>query len=328
MLNPTVPALVLAPMEGITDAPMRAFQGAAGAFTYAVSEFIRVSSDAITPRLFQRDVPELLTEARTVTGLLVQIQILGGDPHLMAQSAFAACEAGAPGVDINFGCPAKTVNRHDGGASLLKHPSRIRDIVRAVRDAVPLNIPVSAKLRLGWDVIESIHENAAMAAEGGATWLTIHARTRAQGYMPPVYWPEIAKVRDSLGIPIVANGDIWNIDDFHRCREETGSIHYMIGRGALANPFLPRQIAQELGILDVDEIKPWEQSDWPVVLKDLDRFSSMFEGTLPMHVLLRFKQWLKLARNHGDFRYFDAVKQANTLPEFYDCLSAAMAVSG
>ena len=328
MLNPNIPALVLAPMEGITDAPMRAFQGASGAFTYAVSEFIRVSSDAMTSKLFQRDVPELLTGACTVTGLPVQIQILGGDPELMAQSARAACEGGAPGVDINFGCPAKTVNRHDGGASLLKHPTRIRDIVRAVRDAVPIDIPVSAKLRLGWDAIDSIHENAAMAAEGGASWLTIHARTRAQGYLPPVFWPELAKVRESLRIPIVANGDIWNIDDFHRCRGETGCIHYMIGRGALANPFLPRQIAQELGILSVGEIKPWDQTDWPIVLKDLDRFSSMFEGTLPIHVLLRFKQWLKLARNHGDFRYFDAVKQANTLPEFYDCLATAIAIAG
>lgn len=328
MLHPTIPALVLAPMEGITDAPMRAFQGASGAFTYAVSEFIRVSSDAITPKLFQRDVPELLTRATTVTGLPVQVQILGGDPDLMAESALAASEAGAPGVDINFGCPAKTVNRHDGGASLLKHPTRIRDIVRAVRDAVPRDVPVSAKLRLGWDAIESIHENAAMAAEGGASWLTIHARTRAQGYLPPVFWPELAKVRESLGIPIVANGDIWNIDDFHRCREETGCIHYMIGRGALANPFLPIQIAQELGILRHGEVKLWEQSDWPVVLKDLDSYSSMFEGTLPMHVLLRFKQWLKLARNHGDFRHFDAVKQADTLSEFYERLAAAMAVPG
>ena len=99
-----------------------------------------------------------------------------------------ACDAGALGIDINFGCPAPTVNSHDGGATLLKYPHRIREIVRAVRDAVPSDLPVSAKLRLGWESIDDIYENARMAADGGASWITIHARTRAQGYQPPVYW--------------------------------------------------------------------------------------------------------------------------------------------
>src|SRR5207248_8564004 len=98
---------------------------------------------------------------------------------------------------LNFGCPAKTVNRHDGGATLLKYPQRIRDIVRAVRAAVPGHVPVSAKMRLGWDSIDPIEENAAMAAEGGASWLTIHGRTRLAGYAPPIFWRPIGRVRES-----------------------------------------------------------------------------------------------------------------------------------
>ena len=128
MLKRDVPALILAPMDGITDAPMRALQGEIGAFTYAVSEFLRVSSEVPPRRVFLRHVPELTYGARTPTGLPVQVQLLGGDAGRMAASAVVACEAGATGIDINFGCPAPTVNRHDGGATLLKHPERIREI--------------------------------------------------------------------------------------------------------------------------------------------------------------------------------------------------------
>ena len=106
----------------------------------------------------------------------------------MAESALVACRAGAKAIDVNFGCPAPTVNRHDGGATLLKHPRRIREIIAAIRAALPPDIPVSAKLRLGWDSLEAIDENADMAAEGGAAWITIHGRTRIQGYRPPAYW--------------------------------------------------------------------------------------------------------------------------------------------
>jgi tRNA-dihydrouridine synthase C len=176
------------------------------------------------------------------------VQLLGGDPERMALSAQVAVDCGARGIDINFGCPAPTVNRHDGGATLLKHPSRIREVVKAIRDALPPSIPVSAKLRLGWDNIDAIHENADMAAEGGANWLTIHARTRVQGYQPPVYWQPIGIVRERLGIPVIANGDIWTVDDLRRCREETGCIHYMLGRGSLADPYLSHAAARELGI--------------------------------------------------------------------------------
>ncbi|MGV3615610.1 MAG: tRNA dihydrouridine synthase [Fimbriimonas sp.] len=320
MLNPHAPALVLAPMDGITDAAMRAFQGETGAFSYAVSEFLRVSVTPLPAKVFRRDVPELENGSLTPTGLPVQVQILGGDPGRMAESAMAACRAGARAVDINFGCPAPTVNRNDGGASLLQFPCRIRDVVSAVRAAVPLEIPVSAKLRLGWDSIDAIHENAAMAAEGGANWLTIHARTRAQGYQPPVYWPQIGKVQAALGIPVIANGDIWTVDDFLRCREETGCRHFMIGRGALANPALPYQIAKELGIGTGHA----PETDW---IRLFRRFVEYLggEGDRADHrCLARLKQWMQIAHRFGDFPYFQELKQAATLEEFFGRLETLL----
>ncbi len=297
--------MILAPMEGITDAPMRALQGATGAFSFAVSEFVRVSVAALPAKVFKREVPELLNGGLTSTGLPVQVQILGGDPERVALSALAAVRAGAKAIDLNFGCPAKTVNRNDGGASLLKHPGRIREIVAATRAALPSAAPLSAKLRLGWSSTEDVHVNAAMAAEGGASWLTIHARTRTQGYEPPVYWKPVAEVREALGIPVVANGDIWTLDDFRRCQDETGCRHFMIGRGAMADPLLPLQIATELGLRS----GPVEtRVDWPALLAEFER--RMVEGGLanPSLILTRMKQWLKLAHLHGGFKGFDRVK--------------------
>src|SRR5205814_4520334 len=97
--------------------------------------------------------------------------------------------------------------------------------------------------------LEEIYENADMAAEGGASWITIHGRTRVVGYAPPAYCQPIGRVRARLGIPVVANGDIWTLEGFRRCREETGCHHFMLGRGALANPGLAQQVADELGIV-------------------------------------------------------------------------------
>ena len=322
MLSPNDPALVLAPMDGITDAPMRALQGETGTFSYAVSEFLRVSVSALPSKVFRRDVPELSHGSMTPSRMRVQVQILGGDPERMAKSAFVAWKAGAQAIDINFGCPAPTVNRNDGGASLLRFPCRIREIVSAVRSAVPSDVPVSAKLRLGWDDINSINENAAMAAEGGATWLTIHARTRVQGYAPPVYWPHIGRVRENLGIPIIANGDIWTIEDFYRCQDETGCRHFMIGRSALANPRLPYQIASALGLGNTSVVP---ETDWIRLMTQLIEWTAFYEDRVRPSTLKRLKQWLNLAHLHGGFEHFDAVKRTETLEEFFAILEAKLA---
>jgi tRNA-dihydrouridine synthase C len=321
MLKADVPAVILAPMDGITDAPMRALQGSLGGFSFAVSEFVRVSGEPLPQKVFRREVPELAHGALTPTGLPVQVQILGGDPDRMAYSAWNAYRAGAKAIDINFGCPAPTVNRNDGGASLLRSPCRIRDIVAAVRAAVPEDIAVSAKVRLGWDSIDAVYENAAMAAEGGASWLTIHARTRVQGYAPPVYWKPIGVVRESLGIPVVANGDIWTIEDFRQCREETGCTHFMIGRSALANPALPHQIMRELGL----EPGGTAITDWLTLLQGLLTWTEYYEHNVPIRRVQRLKQWMALAGRHGDFNGFDQVKRTETVPEFFAALQLELA---
>ena len=324
MLNSSLPALILAPMQGLTDAPMRAYQSESGAFTFAVSEFLRVSGDVPPAKLFLRHVPELCHDARTPSGLPVQVQLLGGDPGRMAEAAAAAVKAGAKAIDINFGCPAPTVNRHDGGAAILRYPERVEAIVAAVRAALPAEVPVSAKMRLGWDVADAIFENADRAAAGGAAWITIHGRTKMQGYAPPADWVRIGQVRERLTIPVVANGDLWSVADFRKCQKQTGCRHFMLGRGALADPLLPQLIACELGIATkpcpADVNQP---IDWVPHLKRLLALTAQIEGKTQTDrrtdrfLLCRLKQWLNLAGKQGHFEEFAAVKRLETVAELF-----------
>lgn len=312
MLNPQTPAVVLAPMEGVTDAPMRRLLAAEGGFTFAVAEFARVTHTPLPARVLRRLVPELDSAGCTPTGLPVLVQLLGGDPDRLAESAATAVRAGAPGVDLNFGCPARTVNRHDGGAVLLKSPARIFAIVRAVRAAVPPHLPVSAKLRLGWDDPRAIFDTAPAAAAGGAAWLTVHARTRAQGYAPPADWPSVGRARETVRVPVVANGDIHSLDAFRRCRELTGCRHFMLGRGAVADPTLARRVAAELG-LSAPPVPPPGPVDWPARIRRL--LEMVLPPFRPDGELRRMKQWLRMAAGCGTYDRFDDIKRATHLEE-------------
>ncbi|HYT88232.1 MAG TPA: tRNA-dihydrouridine synthase family protein, partial [Gemmataceae bacterium] len=318
-----VPAIVLAPMEGVTDATMRALLSEVGGFTFCVAEFFRISQAIPGAAIFRKHVPELAHGCRTPTGLPVQIQLLGGDPDKLAEAALVAVRLGARAVDLNFGCPAPTVNRHDGGATLLRYPDRLRAIVAAVRQAVPAEFPVSAKLRLGWDDIRAIHVNAERAAEGGADWLTIHARTKTQGYRPPAYWKPIGEVRARLDIPVVANGEIWTLDDLRRCRDETGCEHFMLGRGAVADPMLARVATRELGIGGAVWGESFAQTPalWLPLVK---RFAELrtAHGRTDGAILARVKQWFRMADHNGRLAWFDELKRQDGLAELLDHLRA------
>lgn len=319
LLIPDRPSLILAPMEGVTDAPMREFLTRSGHFDYCVSEFIRVSAHVLPAKVFLRHIPELNTGAFTSSGIPVQVQLLGGDPVLLAESALSAIEAGAIGIDLNFGCPAPTVNRHDGGATLLKYPHRIEAIVRAVRDAVPDKFPVSAKMRLGFDDPSMIDENARRAEQGGASWITIHGRTKTQGYQPPAYWQPIGRVKRALSIPVVANGEIFTLEDFKRCREETGSLHFMIGRGALAVPTLARAIRHELGLKTIPVPDPLhlpetgDRSAWGALFTEYSRIQPSDN---------RIKQWARYLHSKGSIPWWDDVKTLQGSAGILNYLSA------
>lgn len=314
-INRGTPALVLAPMDGVTDALMRRLLTRRMPFSYCVTEFIRVSALVPPDKTFLLDVPELRCGSKTESGADVQVQLLGGDPDRLAESATRAVRLGATGIDLNFGCPAPTVNKHDGGATLLKFPERVERIVAAVRSAVPGRLPVSAKLRLGWDDPRAIHRNAERAARGGASWITIHGRTKMQGYTPPAYWEPIGEVRRNLDIPVVANGELWSVDDLRRCQDQSGCVHFMVGRGALAEPGLVTELARALSMDVSSQHLTACRGDailWRPLLSEMIELSRD-AGEGERRTISRVKQWLNYARHKGAVRWFDSLKRLESL---------------
>jgi tRNA-dihydrouridine synthase C len=281
--------LLLAPMEGLLDATLRDVLTRTGGVDRCVSEFIRVTDSLLPERAFLRVVPELLRGGFTQAGVPVRVQLLGSDPVCLAENAARAAGLSPHGVDLNFGCPAKTVNQSRGGAVLLDEPELIHAIVAAVRRAVPAQVVVSAKMRLGFND-DRVAESCALAiAEAGADELVIHARTKAHGYRPPAYWDRIAEVRSALtshpAMNVVANGEIFSGSDAQRCREVTGCSDLMIGRGMVTDPGLALAIKSS-GQVAWSEVLPLLGLFWTRVVQRVER----------RHRAGRLKQWLNYLR--------------------------------
>ncbi|MEO0337441.1 MAG: tRNA-dihydrouridine synthase family protein, partial [Pseudomonadota bacterium] len=228
------PFVSLAPMEGVVDPIVRRMWTAIGGIDHCVTEFVRVTDKLLPDHVFFKYCPELLQGGVTDSGIPVFVQLLGGQPEPMADNAFKVFALGAPGLDLNFGCPAKTVNRHDGGAALLKNPERLFNIISEIRKVVPKSFPVTAKVRLGFEDKTLVREISQACSEGGALRLTVHARTKVEGYKPPAHWEFIAIMKEVSKIPVIANGDIWNLEDYQRCREISGCADVALGRCLMA----------------------------------------------------------------------------------------------
>nr|WP_114417542.1 tRNA-dihydrouridine synthase family protein [Marinospirillum perlucidum] len=230
-------------MEGVLEATVRELITAQGGWDFCVTEFVRVSHERLPLKVFHRCSPELRQGAVTPSGVPVHLQLLGSDPESMAINARVAAKAGAQVVDLNFGCPAKIVNRHGGGASLLRKPEQVGAVTRAVVEALkPLQLPVTAKMRLGFEDTSLAVENAQAIEAAGATQLVIHARTKVQGYKPPAHWAEIGRIAQAVSLPLFANGDIWTLEDYQKCCQASGVNQVMLGRTAMADPWLAARI--------------------------------------------------------------------------------------
>jgi len=297
--------LILAPMQGVVDYQMRELLTGIGSFDRCVTEFIRVTNQLYPHRVFYRYAPELHHQGCTRTGTPVYLQLLGGSPIWMAANAARAAKMGAPGIDLNFGCPAKLVNRNDGGSILLKQPQRIAAIVAAVRDAVMPEIPVTVKMRLGFADTTLLEDVAAGAANAGASELCIHARTREDGYKPPAFWHYLRPLTSQLNIPVIANGEIWSVADALAAQSASGCQDLMLGRGALACPDLARQIK------GYDQGRQVEAISWTEVLKVLEDFFERCDQWSPGHVGNRTKQWLSYLQRHyaGAAQLFTQIKR-------------------
>lgn len=275
--------ILLAPMEGLLDHILRDVLTRVGGVDRCVSEFIRVTDQLLPSRVFTRIVPELKTGGRTAAGVPVHPQLLGSDVNCLAENAARLAELGPEGIDLNFGCPAKCVNRHRGGAVLLDEPELIHAIVAAVRRAVPGEVRVSAKMRLGYLDASRTLDVARAIAGAGAQEIVVHARTKADGYKPPAYWERIAAVREAVAVPVVANGEIWTVEHAALARERSGCEHLMLGRGMVADPGLALRVAGARAT----------PLPWPELLPLMRVFFDQVRATVaPRHQGGRLKQWL------------------------------------
>ena len=227
-------------MEGVIDHTMRDLLTSLGGVDRCVTEFLRVSRELLPARVFHRLCPELARGGCTRSGIPVYLQILGGDANLVAEHAARGAELGARGIDLNFGCPAKTVNKSDGGSIILREPERVQSIVAACRRALPAAVPLSVKIRLGFEDRRPFLDVVAAIDAAGASEIIVHARTRHDGYRPPAYWEEVARAREGTALPLVANGEIWSVEDARRARRESATEDLMLGRGVLCRPDLAR----------------------------------------------------------------------------------------
>lgn len=224
---------LLAPMEGVTEPCFRdlvlsrsAPEHLGGTFT----EFVRVHATPVPRSIVRRHIgPSRFPQP-------VGVQLMGNDLERLAATARNAVAAGAPLVDLNFGCPAKGAIAGCAGSALLKDPAAVERVVRAVSGAV--SVPVTAKIRAGYDDASRVEELARAAEQGGASMLTVHCRTRAEGYCPKVDWSRIARAAGAVSIPVCGNGGVESHADFDRLRRETGARLAMVGRGALADPWI------------------------------------------------------------------------------------------
>ena len=246
--------VILAPMEGVVDNLMRELLTMQGGYDLCVTEFIRVVSQLLPEKIFYRYCAEMSNGCRTQAGTPVRVQLLGQHPQWMAENAQRAIALGSHGVDINFGCPANQVNKSSGGAACLREPELIYQIVQQVRSAVPAEHTVSAKIRLGWDDASQMLEIADAVQQAGANELTVHGRTKTDGYRATaINWQAIGQIREFVNIPVIANGEIWNYDDGQRCQAITGCDSLMVGRGALNIPNLGRVVKHN------DAAIPWPE---------------------------------------------------------------------
>jgi len=297
--------LLLAPMEGLLDASLRDVLTRVGGVDLAVSEFIRITDQLLPERVFTRLVPELAQGGRTPAGTPVRAQLLGSDPACLAENAALLATLGPHGIDLNFGCPAPTVNRHRGGAVLLDEPELVHVIVAAVRRAVPEAMPVSAKMRLGHRDEERMLDCALAIEAAGASELIVHARTKLHGYRPPAYWDRIAVIRSAVRLPVVANGEVWTVADARRCLAVSGCDALMLGRGIVADPGLALAVRGEAAP-DWAHLQPHLRHYWQRIAAHVS----------PRHRAGRLKQWLNLLRR----RFPEAQAAFDTVRTFNDPL--------
>ncbi len=287
---------MLAPMEGVTHPELRAIVAEGGGVGVVCTEFVRVSRAPLCPRALRRHVVRHLQ-------VPLSVQVMGNDADKMAEAAGVVCDAGADIVDVNLGCPMPRVVRKGVGAALLKDPDLLFHVLSAMRRATPTLL--SAKIRAGFDDASDVVRIAGLVQDAGCDFLVVHPRRRSDFYEGVADWRIIRTLRRAVRIPVVGNGDVWYAADALRMERETGCAAVMIGRPALRNPWIFRQIA------DLRAGRDPHRPSGEELLAHLEAVRRRYERALP-RPLGRMKELVRfVARAVPDDRAFlrEAVRQ-------------------
>ncbi len=314
--------LYLAPMEGVLDSNLRHVLATINDFNLVVSEFLRISDCVPAKKHLCRYFPELHNNAVVANKTPLRAQLLGNNATLLGVAAKELLHLGSNGIDINFGCPSRRVNQHKSGAYFLQFPEQIYKILSHIRN-VTQGDTLSAKIRIGYDDDSLYEDILAAIVDSKVDELTIHCRTKKQGYKPKAQWSYLAKAADSLAsskIKLIANGDIFTKDDYLAIKNNYGICNVMLGRGILAIPNLCNVIKYDEDIMS-----------WHDVLKlIISYYERLQENGRAKHFPSLLKQWLfYLMQNYSQAKtLFDDIKSNNDGEEILTILIKMVELSG
>ncbi len=305
------PPLVLSPMAGVTDISFRRLLKARGGIGLTVSEFISVEG-------LTRNNPKSKRQMRFYENERpFAVQIFGGQPERMRMAAELAEEVGADILDVNCGCPAPKVVKHGGGSGLLKDHPRLETILSEIKKAI--TIPMTVKIRAGYyDHAINAVETAKLAADCGAEHIALHGRTKEQGYRGLANWDLVKQIKEVVSVPVSGSGDVNTIEQaFDRFRE-TGCDGVLIGRGAMANPWIFRQI--EDAMLGREQFQPTLEDKRALLL---EYFDMLREDMPQLAAIGRMKQLAgQFTRGlQGGALFRTALYHSHSVPEILDRIS-------
>lgn len=310
-----VKKIVLAPMEGVADSLMRHLLTSINDYDFCITEFVRVVDSLVPQHIYKKICPEISQQCQTSSGTPLRLQLLGQHPQWMAENANRAIEMGSHGIDVNFGCPAKAVNKSKGGAVLLDEPEQIYQILLAIRSAIPSNQTLSAKIRLGFNDVSKLNEIVSAISSADVNQLTIHARTKVDGYRPPAYWHFIGDISTKCNLEIFANGEIWSALDAHKCINQSKTANIMLGRGALALPNLANVIKHNEAPMS-----------WQQLCSLLNVYCELeLQGDKSFYFSSRLKQWLRYLRLQYPEaeKLFNMIKRMKNRDDILPCIQSS-----